>query len=254
MTANTTLLLLQSRPLEKAIIEPPELVHILDDESLPGIGDFVPWLAFLDFFNSRRRWRAHRRIDALIESILAERRRLMAHCAPEGLPHDFLQDNSERKFCLPTTVEWAMSELLRHPECMKRLQEEVDNYLMVNDDHVQEMPYLYNILKEVLRLHPIAPLLVPRVAKFWPDRFLEAETDLHGQHYEYLPFGSGRRMCPGVRLGISVVQVTLANPVREFEWELPQGQNADSIDMSCKGGLGNRKGAPLLAIARRRNL
>ncbi|KAH7301928.1 hypothetical protein KP509_23G048700 [Ceratopteris richardii] len=198
------------------------------------------------------------------------------------------------------TLEWAMAELLRHPECMRRLQTEVDTVMsqhcngvnsvddvLVDDDHIQQMPYLQSIVKEVMRLHPILPLIFPRVAstsfnlgkyqlpagtnvlvnawaiardprywdrptEFWPERFSKSDIDFSGQHYQYLPFGAGRRMCPGIRLGLSVVHVTLANLVRHFDWGIPDGKSAKDIDMSCKGGIGNSRAVPLLAIPKRR--
>ncbi|KAH7301939.1 hypothetical protein KP509_23G049100 [Ceratopteris richardii] len=194
-----------------------------------------------------------------------------------------------------------MSELLRHPECMMRLREEVDGVMakhcngvenigdtLVDDDHVLLMPYLQSTVKEVMRLHPILPLIFPRVAstsfrlnkyelpagtnvllnawaiardprywdrptEFWPDRFLNSDIDFHGQHYEFLPFGGGRRACAGMRLGLSLVHVTLANLIYHFHWEMPYRQSIENIDMSCKGGLGNSRAVPLIVVPTKRN-
>ncbi|KAH7314695.1 hypothetical protein KP509_21G016400 [Ceratopteris richardii] len=145
------------------------------------------------------------------------------------------------------------------------------------------MPYLYSVVKEVLRLHPVVPLLLPRISSeeckiedyilpketmafvnvwaigrdpkiwdrpedFYPERFEMRETDMKGQDYELLPFGSGRRMCVGIRLGISMVSVTLANLIRFFDWELPPNQSASSINMSEQNGLGSGMACPIKAV------
>ena len=107
-----------------------------------------------------------------------------------------------------------------------------------------------------MRLHPVAPMLVPRLARedinvdgydlpkgtqvivniwsigrdpkiwdnpneFWPERFIEKDIDVKGHDYELLPFGSGRRMCPGYPLGLKVIQSSLANLLHGFLWRLP---------------------------------
>ena len=65
-----------------------------------------------------------------------------------------------------TTLDWAMMRLIRHPECMKKLQDEIQTYsrhkFYVSEEQVESMKYLKAVIKEVLRLHPPGPLLVPR--------------------------------------------------------------------------------------------
>eukprot|EP00250_Pteridium_aquilinum_P006845 c16682_g1_i1 orf=198-1718(-) len=189
------------------------------------------------------------------------------------------------------TVEWAMSELIGNPRVLCKLRNEIDALKgkreeLVTDEDVAKLPYLESVVKEVFRFHPVVPLLVPRIStkackvgkytlprgtqafvnvwaigrdpevwekaeEFYPERFEGSEMDVKGQHYELLPFGSGRRICPGMRLGLSVVNVTVANLVRFFDWELPQGEK---LDMSEKKGRGNAKATRLIAIPKPRTL
>ena len=71
---------------------------------------------------------------------------------------------------------------------------------------------------------------------------------MKGQDPELLPFGSGRRMCPGYTLGLRMVQVTLANLLHAFAWRLPDGVAAEELSME-KFGLSMPRKVPLEAIA-----
>ncbi|KAJ0969470.1 hypothetical protein J5N97_022347 [Dioscorea zingiberensis] len=156
-------------------------------------------------------------------------------------------------------LEWAMAELIRNPNVMKVLKDEVKGIAsgksMVNEHDLGEMHYLRAIIKEILRLHPASPMLLPResmdscqlegyeipkktrvIINYWaiardpkvwekpdefiPERFLNNPIDFKGQDYEYFPFGSGRRICPGMQFAISTVELTLANLVYRFDWSL----------------------------------
>ncbi|MCO5614258.1 hypothetical protein L7F22_068538 [Adiantum nelumboides] len=94
----------------------------------------------------------------------------------------------------------------------------------------------------------------PKVEEFRSERFYEQEVDLRGQHYELLPFGSGRRICPGLLLGLYVVEVTLANLVHRFDWQLPPGVTPTSLNMQEKNSITNTKATPTLAIPKSRLL
>ncbi|KAJ0969562.1 hypothetical protein J5N97_022439 [Dioscorea zingiberensis] len=157
-------------------------------------------------------------------------------------------------------LEWAMAELIRNPNVMKKLQDEVKGVAsgksMVNEHDLGEMHYLKAVIKEILRLHPPAALLIPRESmdscqlegyeipkktrvvinvwaiardpKVWenpnefiPERFLNNPIDFKGQDYQYLPFGSGRRICPGMQFAVNTTELTLANLVYRFDWLLP---------------------------------
>ncbi|XP_073057696.1 strychnine-11-hydroxylase-like isoform X1 [Primulina eburnea] len=175
-----------------------------------------------------------------------------------------------------TLIVWAMTSLMKTPRAMKKAQEEVrnlvDNKGAVDEDDVPNLPYLKAIIKETLRLFPPAPLSIPRETierctidgyeirpktvvyvnvhaigldpEYWenptefnPDRFLDSTIDYRGQDFGLLPFGSGRRGCPGINMGIAIVELALANLLYTFDWELPIGMKKEDIDMETSPGI-----------------
>ncbi|XP_072994687.1 cytochrome P450 71A1-like [Typha latifolia] len=175
-----------------------------------------------------------------------------------------------------TTIEWVMAELLKNPQEMKRVQEEVREIVgldaKVREHLLDEMKYLKAVIKETLRLHPPAPLLVTRESiedtklqgydvpaktrvlinawaigrdpksweraeEFCPERFVDSAIDFKGQDFQFIPFGAGRRGCPGVGFAMPTVELTLANLLYHFDWEFPKGIDRESMDMSESGGL-----------------
>lgn len=142
----------------------------------------------------------------------------------------------------------------------------------VDEDDVQKLPYLKAIVKETMRLHPASPLLVPRETiekcvidgyeipaktlvfvnawaigrdpEFWenpeeflPERFIGSSIDFKGQDYQFIPFGAGRRICPGLYLGAAMVELALANLLYSFNWETPPGMKGEDIDTLVKPGV-----------------
>ncbi|TXG56183.1 hypothetical protein EZV62_017496 [Acer yangbiense] len=172
------------------------------------------------------------------------------------------------------TVVWAMSELARNPRLMKKAQEEIRNCIgkkgRVTEDDIDQLPYLKMIIKETLRLHPPAPLLlrettshfkvngydinpknliqvnvwaIGRDPKYWknpeefyPERFTNNSIDFKGNNFEYLPFGSGRRICPGIHIGLITSEIALANLLYCFDWKLPNGMKNEDINMEEASG------------------
>ncbi|PIN04379.1 Cytochrome P450 CYP2 subfamily [Handroanthus impetiginosus] len=153
---------------------------------------------------------------------------------------------------------------------------------IVEESHISKLHYLDAVVKETFRLHPPLPLLIPRSPsqsctvggytipkgsrvflnmwsismdpqlwenplEFHPNRFLNdtRNFDYMGNNFQYLPFGSGRRMCPGLPLGEKMVMYLLATLIHSFEWRLPEGE---MIDLSEKFGFVMRKSKPLQAI------
>lgn len=186
-----------------------------------------------------------------------------------------------------TIMEWTMAELLKNPSKMKKAQEEirrvVGNKPKVSEEDSHQMSYLKCILKETLRLHPPLSLLalrestattnvngyhvpyktrviinawaIQRDPEVWnnpeayiPERFSSTPIDFKGQDYDYIPFGSGRRGCPGISFGMSVVQLVIANLLYWFDWELPGGANGEELDMSETVGLSASKKLPLYLV------
>lgn len=190
------------------------------------------------------------------------------------------------------TTEWAISELLRHPSAMRKLQAELDAVIgtdrVVSESDVPNLPYLQAVVKETFRLHPTTPLNIPhqsteptsvwgyelpagtqlllnfyaihrdprvweRPLEFDPERFVRhPEIDVRGNYYGLIPFGSGRRQCPGMHLGILFVHIGVARLVQGFEMTLPGGVDGADLDMSeMFGGTTPRK-VPLAVVAKPR--
>nr|AHI15952.1 flavonoid 3',5'-hydroxylase [Pohlia nutans] len=153
----------------------------------------------------------------------------------------------------------------------------------VRESDIPMLKYIKAIVKEALRLHPIIPLLVPHQSNvackalgydiptktqllvnvwaigrdptvwtnpltFDPERFLDdgahADTDFSGKEFNLLPFGSGRRMCMGMSLGVLLVETSIASLLHCFSWTA-----APDLDMTEGLGLSNSKAIPLCAIA-----
>lgn len=156
--------------------------------------------------------------------------------------------------------------------------------VLLKESDISKLTYLQAIIKETFRLHPADPLLVPHRAEedveingyvvpkdsnilvnvwatgrdseawsdrpdeFVPERFLESRIDARGQHFGLIPFGSGRRMCPGQPLAHRMVHLMVAALIRNFEWKLEEGMKPEDIDMNEKFGLAVQKAVPLKAI------
>ncbi|XP_059451689.1 cytochrome P450 76T24-like [Corylus avellana] len=188
---------------------------------------------------------------------------------------------------ISTTVEWAMAELLRNPEKMGKARKELEEVLgkdgLVQESDILKLPYLRAIVKEIFRLHPAAPFLTPHKAEidkevcgfivpknaqilvnvwamgrdtsiwpnpnlFEPERFLEKDIDFKGRDFELIPFGAGRRICPGWPLADRMVHMILASLVHNFNWKLADEMKAEDMDMREKFGLSVHKAEPLRAI------
>ncbi|CAL9242000.1 unnamed protein product [Arabidopsis halleri] len=125
-----------------------------------------------------------------------------------------------------TLLEWTMTELMRHPECMKKLKDDIYSAstttakLYVSEEEVANMKYLKAVIKEVLRLHPPVPIILRGLCEDVKLKGYDiAEGTLfEGQDFMNIPFGSGRRRCPGIRFGLTMAEVTLANLVKRFDW------------------------------------
>ncbi|KAK3028969.1 hypothetical protein RJ639_039996 [Escallonia herrerae] len=180
-----------------------------------------------------------------------------------------------------TTIEWAMVVMIRNPRVMEKAQAKVRQAFgqkkTIVETDIQELSYLNLVIKETLRLHTPLPLLVPRECReerkiggynipmktkvfvnawamgrdpdYWhdaetfiPERFEKSPLDFAGNNLEYIPFGAGRRMCPGVSLGLANVEWPLAALLYHFNWKLPSGIKAEDLDMTeTVGAIAGRK-------------
>nr|UIP35212.1 coumarate 3-hydroxylase [Leucojum aestivum] len=186
------------------------------------------------------------------------------------------------------TVEWAMAELVKHPRVQEKVQEELDRVIgidrIMTESDFPNLPYLHCVVKEALRLHPPTPLMLPHKAsantklggydipkgavvhvnvwaiardpnlwknplEFRPERFQEENIDIKGNDFRVLPFGAGRRVCPGAQLGINLVQSMLGHLLHHFKWELPEGMKPEEIDMAENPGMVTFMHTPLQAVA-----
>ena len=156
----------------------------------------------------------------------------------------------------------------------------------VEESDLKNLVYLQAVLKETMRLYPATPLSVPREAitdctvsgyyipvgtqlfvnlykihrdpevwedplEFHPERFLTTykQYDVRGQQFEYMPFGSGRRICPGISFALLAMQFTLASLLHGFDISIPCD---GTVDMTEGFGLTNLKATPLEVIATHR--
>ncbi|XP_068342585.1 cytochrome P450 84A1-like [Pyrus communis] len=190
-----------------------------------------------------------------------------------------------------SAIEWAMSELMKSPEDLKRVQQELFNVVGLDrrpeEADFEKLTYLKCALKETLRLHPPIPLLlhetsedavvsgyhIPKKSRvminawaigrdkdswedpesFKPSRFLkEGVPDFKGSNFEFIPFGSGRRSCPGMQLGLYALEMAVAHMLHCFTWELPDGMKPSELDMNDVFGLTAPRASRLVAVPSKR--
>nr|GFA10349.1 cytochrome P450 76C1-like [Tanacetum cinerariifolium]GFA40326.1 cytochrome P450 76C1-like [Tanacetum cinerariifolium]GFA40352.1 cytochrome P450 76C1-like [Tanacetum cinerariifolium] len=188
-----------------------------------------------------------------------------------------------------TMVEWVMmTEILNNPGVMKKVQDELTEVIgmkLVEESDLPKFTYLDAVVKETFRLHPPLPLLMQRCPdeacimagytipkgtivymnvwevhrdpknwsnplEFSPERFLHSKWDYTGSKFQFLPFGSGRRIiCPGILLGEKMLMYILASLLHSFEWHLPKDEE---LELSDVFGLVTKKKNPLMAIPSKR--
>ncbi|KAK3126533.1 hypothetical protein QOZ80_7AG0558020 [Eleusine coracana subsp. coracana] len=295
----------QSREFHEIVLE------IMEAAGSPNLSDFFPALAAFDLQGSRRLMDKlfvpmHRVFDREVEQ------RLRGRKAGQPQKNDFLdlllnaavgddvavldRDTLRSMFMdlfsagsdtSTNTVEWAMVELLQNPLSMAKACAELGRVIgerrNIEESEIDQLPYLQAVVKETFRLHPPAPLLLPRRAektteimgytipngsrvliniwamgrdaniwpepeKFTPERFLVKAVDFKGGDFELIPFGAGRRICPGMPLAIRMVHLVLGSLLNQFKWSLPDELERNGVDMTEKFGVTLVKAVPLRAI------
>ncbi|CAH2076254.1 unnamed protein product [Thlaspi arvense] len=181
------------------------------------------------------------------------------------------------------TLEWALSNLLNHPEILEKARAEIDDKIgsdrLVEEPDIVNLPYLQNIVSETLRLYPAVPLLLPHLSsddckvagydmprgtmlftnvwamhrdpRLWeePGRFKPERFEKEGEARKLMPFGMGRRACPGAELGKRLVTLALGCLIQCFEWERV---DEELVDMTEDIGITMPKATPLRAMCKAR--
>ncbi|XP_031490188.1 flavonoid 3'-monooxygenase CYP75B137-like [Nymphaea colorata] len=298
-----------AREYKEMVVEGMQLLGVFN------IGDFVPSLEWMDLMGVAKKMKDYyRRHDGFMQRIIDDH----ACSSSVGLQGDFLSvllrlkddpvglDGLNGKLTdidikalltdmftagtdtSTSTVEWAIAELIKHPQIQKKVQAELDSVVgrdrLVNESDIPNLTYLQAIVKETFRLHPSTPLSIPRIAsescevagyhipkgahllinvwaisrdpsiwtyplEFQPERFMPGSKyehiDVRGNDFEVIPFGAGRRICPGMSMGIRSVQLITATLVHGFEWELPAGQLSEALNMDESYGITLQRAMPL---------
>ncbi|XP_074264866.1 geraniol 8-hydroxylase-like [Silene latifolia] len=284
---------------------------IMEEVGKPNVADYYPIFKRIDPQGIRRRTEFHfGKMMDLFNSLIDQR---LKGQRPAGATKDFdaldalLGIDQEKAEEIPksqvpnllvdlfaagtdtttTSLEWAMAELLRHPEKLKKAQAELHEVIgkgnSLEEQDITRLPYLQAIVKESFRLHPPVPLLLPRkmdsdvklfnytvpknaqvlvnawaigrdpntwknAESFEPERFLGSKIDVKGRDFDLIPFGAGRRICPGLPLAIRMLHLMLGSLIHGFDWKLEDGLTPENMDMEEKFGLTSEKLQRLRAI------
>ncbi|XP_049370017.1 geraniol 8-hydroxylase-like [Solanum verrucosum] len=286
------------------------ILSIIDVAGMINLVDFFPILENVDPQRIRYRTNIHfgklyKLFGDMINERLEEKKTnqseksdilqvLLNHSAenPQEMDRNFMNSMLLDLFIgsidtITNTVEWAMAEILRQPEIMKKVQAELAQVVgkgkPIEEADVSRLPYLQFIIKETLRLHPPAPFLIPRRvdqdvelcdyiipkgsivlvnawaigrdSSFWedtlvfkPERFQSLELNMRGKDFELIPFGAGRRTCPGFPLALRLMPVILGSMLNSFNWKLEACIEPKDLDMEEKFGAIIAKAHPLRAI------
>ncbi|XP_059655811.1 (S)-N-methylcoclaurine 3'-hydroxylase isozyme 1-like [Cornus florida] len=275
----------------------------VDFISAPNLPDFYPILRALDLQGLNKKAKeAFMRMCAMWEPIIEDRREgRKGNASGQKDFLDALIDNSctndqinyllQELFAAGAetsalAIEWVMAELIKNPESMKKVREEMTREIkqdLLKESHLPHLHYLQACFKETLRLHPSAPFMLPHRApdsckvmnytipknsqvlvnvwaigrdpmiwedplNFKPERFLNSTLDFKGTDFEFLPFGAGRRICPGLPMAAKLVPLIVASLIHYFDWSLPHGNDPIKLDMNEKVALTLQKEHALVLI------
>ncbi|KAL5751727.1 hypothetical protein ACOSQ2_022234 [Xanthoceras sorbifolium] len=262
-----------------------------------NLADYIPQIDSLDLQGLRKRMKAVAKVfDEFFEKVIDEH----VQSRDENRTKDFvdlmlsLMGSEETDYCIDrehikaiildmlaaamdtsaATLEWTLSEVIKYPRIMKKMQNELENVVgrdkMVEESDLDNLEYLDKVIKESLRLEDcivngfhiskkswifINAWAIGRDPDAWndpnnfyPERFVGTNIDLRGRDFQLIPFGSGRRSCAGMQLGLTVVRLVVARLIHCFDWELPNGMVATELDMTEHFGIVISRAKKLLAI------
>ncbi|XP_073102422.1 LOW QUALITY PROTEIN: cytochrome P450 71A1-like [Elaeis guineensis] len=295
------------------------IIHVMIDECCKmlgafHVGDYFPshsWLSKLTGPDARVR-KIFNKVDEILDAIVDGHISRPKRDASEtedfvdillSLEKEISQDVSFGKENIKAIVEdmfgagteatflvtkWVLAELLRNPEVLKRLKDEIRGIVgskpMVKEEDLKQMNYLKAVIKESMRLLPPGPFLVPRESisdttiqgyhiprktrifvnvwaiqrdpktweapeEFRPEMFLGSSVDFKGHDFQLIPFGAGRRRCPGIGFAIPIIELAIANLMYHFHWKLPDGMKDEDLDMTEALGISMRRKSSLQLVA-----
>ncbi|XP_057794453.1 cytochrome P450 76T24-like isoform X2 [Salvia miltiorrhiza] len=228
-----------------------------------------------------RREESPEKKDDLLEALMA--RQNHSELSRDDIKHLLLDLFVAGTDTTSSTVEWAMTELMRNPHILSKAKTELQiilgqNKAVLQESDISKLPYLQALVKETFRYHPPGPFiarqkdgddaeigghLVPgnavvliniwaigRDSRIWgnpdafqPERFLDGDIDVKGQDFELIPFGAGRRICPAHALAHRMLHLMLAAFIHNFDWRVE-----NQVDVTEKFGLSLQKALPLKAM------
>ncbi|KAL2649712.1 hypothetical protein R1flu_017840 [Riccia fluitans] len=284
------------------------IIDVFENVGRLNLSDLIWCLRPFDVQGLNRKWKQIRlRIENLFSIIIQEHRQRRAHgktskddkddfvdvllsCQEKeelsdkaiiGLLNDMVVGGTDTT---ATTLEWCMVEVVRNPQMMRRMQEEIDAVVgkerAVEESDISQLPFLTAFVKEVFRLHTPVPITLPRLndrastlggyhippectvfvniyaishdERYWerpmefnPDRFWGSGINVVGNDFQIVPFGSGRRKCVGIALGMAMVQRTLAAMVHSFDFAPLHGVQPHQVNVSESYMLVLRNSVPL---------
>ncbi|KAG2262988.1 hypothetical protein Bca52824_070067 [Brassica carinata] len=244
------------------------------------VEDLFPSLALVDRFTGFKTLlkSTYLELDSIMETLINEREKesfvdVLIHQRDNDKLHYDVKAIMQGIFVagvdsVALELEWLMADLIKHPEVMRKAQEEVQRIVgtksKISNDEIEKMHYLKCVIKETMRLHPAG--VVPRETsskwitvggydippktkvfvnlysiqrdpKHWenpdefiPERFVDNNIEFMGSK-GYIPFGFGRRNCPGMAYGNALLEEIIVNLLYRFDWKLPDGSKPEELNM-----------------------
>ncbi|KAL3640877.1 hypothetical protein CASFOL_015845 [Castilleja foliolosa] len=269
--------------------------------------DFFMVLKGVDFWTKRKAMDQYRKLKRTWGGIIKERKSMGREDSTEDFLHAVLGDSTFTEDQIRSTLMelliggtdsttittvWLIVELTKNQEMLSKVRDEMAQVVEggeLNETLLSECHYFQACIKETLRLHIPAPMLVPHRAietckvndymipkgsmvlvnawaiardpNYWddatsfkPERFLDSKIGYLGTHFEYLPFGTGLRMCPGSNVALKNIQMVVGSLLYHFDWSLPNGANPTTIDTTEKYSTTLKKAKTLLLVPKLRKL